>query len=78
MSMQSFREAAARLSAIDELQDDLLRQLEELEQRTEAVLRECLPAGAVAPPDTVAQPAPKTRQFGSRQTGTRQTGRKAA
>jgi hypothetical protein len=27
--------------AIDELQDDLLRQLDELERRTEAVLAEC-------------------------------------
>jgi hypothetical protein len=30
--------------AIDELQDDLLRQLDELERRTEAVLAECVAA----------------------------------
>lgn len=53
--MQSFHEAAARLLAIDELQDDLLRQLDELERRTEAVLSECL----ASTPGVVTATAPQ-------------------
>jgi hypothetical protein len=53
--MPSSQEAAARLLAIDELQDDLLRQLEELERRTEAVLAECVAAaGSTASKGIVA------------------------
>jgi hypothetical protein len=40
--MDSSREAAARLAALDALHDDVLRRLEDLERRTAAALAECL------------------------------------
>jgi hypothetical protein len=63
--MQSSHQAAARLAAIDALQDDLLRRLDELERKTLEVLKECqaivgptisptLPLPAPASPQTVA------------------------
>ena len=50
--MESYREAAARLAAIDALQDDLLERLDELERRTAAVLAECQPPLARTTPAT--------------------------
>jgi hypothetical protein len=67
--MPSSQEAAARLLAIDELQDDLLRQLDELERRTEAVLAECVAAagsgagkGSVASGNIAKATTPRQRE----------------
>lgn len=45
--------AAARIQQIEEQQDEILRQLDELERRTEAALAEHAPAAAA--PDCQAQ-----------------------
>jgi hypothetical protein len=58
--MQCSREAAARLLAIDELQDDLLRRLDELERRTESVLADCLAAAPAASSQNAPQAASKS------------------
>lgn len=42
--MESSSQAAARIAEIEAQQDEILRQLEELERRTEAVLAEHAPA----------------------------------
>lgn len=55
--MHRSHEAAARLSAIDALQNDLLRRLDELERQTLAVLEQYQPAMAAAAKSIISLPA---------------------
>ena len=55
--MDRLSEAAARILDLEARQDDVLRQLEELERQVEAVLAQHLPQTVAAPSQNLLPPA---------------------